>query len=244
MISVFIPVFNEEKNIRNVIKNIEAARKAANNIPLDVIFVNDASTDKTPHILAEIEKKYPYVRSISHKTNQGIGTGLKEAVKIAKYAKFMIVPGDDDASHYLIRNMFLHRGDAEIIFSYYLNKEIRGRLRNILSTTYGLLYMTIFNVYIQYINGVALYPTKKLRSLDIKSKRFSITAEINIKLLRLGCTYNEIAGYMQTGLQQSTLISLKNVFEVVMTFLRLIYEISWQKRRIFSKKPTRIIIHE
>lgn len=240
MISIFIPVFNEEKHIQAVIANTLRAAKRAGEVSLDIIIVNDASTDQTAQIIADLEKRYSFIRSIHHKQNQGIGIGIKEAIKIAKYPKFMIVPGDDDAAQDLLTDLMKHRNDAEIIFSYYLNKEIRGRKRNILSTIYGLIYMTVFNVYIQYINCPVVYPTAKLKKLNIQSKRFSFTAEINIKLLRLGCTYHEIPGYMQTGLDQSTSFKLKNLWEVFVTFIKLVNEINFTDKAKFNHYPKRI----
>lgn len=244
MISIIIPALNEEKYLRNVIKNIVTAQKDVGTIPIDIIIVNDASTDKTPQIIRALEKRYPFVRSIHHTANQGMGTGFREAVQIAKYPKLMVVPGDNDTAQSLIKKMFLHRNDAEVLFSYYLNKEMRGRVRNILSTLYGLLYMTVFNVYIQYINCVAIYPTKKLQKLDIKSRRFSIIAEVNIKLLCSGCHYYEIAGDMQTGLDKSTSIKLKNIIEVIVTFIKLVYEIKLTNRYLFNRRPIRIKVDD
>ncbi len=240
MISIFISVLNEEVYLPQVISNVLKARKRAGNIPLDIIIVDDGSTDKTPRIITELKKKYVFIRSIRHEENKGIGTGFKEAVQIAKYSKFMIVPGDNDASQDLLTDLMRHRNNAEIIFSYYLNKEVRGKKRNILSSIYGLIYMILFNIYIQYINCVAVYPTAKLKKLDIKSSRFSITAEINIKLLRMGSTYHEIPGYMQTGLDQSTSFSMKNLVEIIVTFFNLLYEVYYDRRKVYSYLPKRI----
>ena len=242
MISIIIPVFNEESNIRLVIAAVLAAQKQAGKVPLDIIIVNDASTDKTPQIIAQLEKKYRFIRSIHHQINRGIGVGFKEALAVAKYPKFMIVPGDNDAGVGTIKNLFLHAKDADVIFSYYINKEMRGRMRNFLSALYGLIYMLVFDVYIQYINCAAVYSTQLLRKLDIKAQRFSITAEVNIKVLCMGCTYHEVAGYMQTGIGQSKSIRIKNVFEIIKTFIAVMYEIKFAKRDFSNKKPKRIIV--
>ncbi len=85
-----------------------------------------------------------------------------------------------------------------------------------------------------------MYATKKLKKLDIKSTRFSITAEIAIKMLRSGCTLYEIAGKMQTGVEGSTSLSFKNLSEIILTFMRLVYEIYYEKRDFFNHRPVRV----
>lgn len=240
MISIIIPAYNEEKNIEASVTNTIKAAKAAGNVPLDIIVVNDASTDRTKSIITKLEGKYPVVRSIHHDKNKGIGESFKEALAIATYPKFMIVPGDNDASPMLLEQLFKEYNKAEMILSYYINKEDRGRFRNFLSTLYGIIYMLIFDVYVQYLNGISIYPTEKLRKISINATRFSITAEVNIKLLRLGCTYHEVMGRMQTGILGSTSITLQNLIEIFKTFFYLVYEIKFSKRHLYNKKPKRI----
>jgi hypothetical protein len=53
-LSVVIPVFNEERWIRICLDAVHAAGAAAQ-LPLDVVVVDDGSTDATPAVLAELE---------------------------------------------------------------------------------------------------------------------------------------------------------------------------------------------
>jgi len=72
---IIIPVFNEEKNISEVIKNIYQSVPNSN-----ILVVDDGSTDGTPEVL-----NHNNIPCISHATNFGYGaavqTGLKYAVK-------------------------------------------------------------------------------------------------------------------------------------------------------------------
>lgn len=237
-----VPAFNEEERLEGTIRNLVECAKIAGNIALDIIIVNDASTDKTAVVTDRLEKKYPSVRSIHHTVNGGIGVGVREAIAAAKFSKFSIIPGDNVVSPDLITKMFLHSGDADVIVTYFLNREIRTPLRIILSDLYGLIYMTTFGVYVLYLNSVCIYPTKKLRQLTLLSSRFSIPAELTIKLLRMGSSYIELSGfYMKEGTKKSTSFSLKNLLEVIIIYIRLIYEIYGEKRSFFAHKPRRII---
>tara|TARA_B100001248_G_C27365646_1_gene448864 strand:+ start:483 stop:1334 length:852 start_codon:yes stop_codon:yes gene_type:complete len=91
VIVVVIPVFNEEKNIGNVIKNV---------LPNcdKIIVVNDASTDNSIEVIEKFSNENVLI--ISNNKNLGIGgatkVGIKKAIEIgAKY----IVKFDGDGQH-------------------------------------------------------------------------------------------------------------------------------------------------
>src|SRR5436190_1620737 len=73
-ISVVVPVYNEEETVAQVLESLAQ-------VPLDleVIVVDDASTDRTWEILQAIRQKAPFhsYRFIRHDYNQGKGVGLR-----------------------------------------------------------------------------------------------------------------------------------------------------------------------
>lgn len=72
MLSVVVPTFNEGKNIRNLVTQIDDALKG---IPYEIVFVDD-SKDDTPQVIMEVAKDFPAVR-MEHRTGE---TGLATAV--------------------------------------------------------------------------------------------------------------------------------------------------------------------
>lgn len=50
----------------------------------EVIFVEDASTDKTKEYILQIEKKFADIRYVFHKKNTGKGRSIADGVKIAR----------------------------------------------------------------------------------------------------------------------------------------------------------------
>lgn len=242
MLTVMIPALNEEKNIYKTAKTLLSAAKDANDIPLDIVIVNDGSTDETKQEIEKLEKKSSYIRSIHHKENLGIGASLSEVIKIAKYPHFLLIPGDNVVSKQLLVDMILSIGKADLIISYFINKEIRTRLRNFLSALYGIIYMGTFNVYVQYLNSVCIYPTEKIRKLVLISSRYSIPAELTIKLLCQGNSFLEVPGlYLAEGQSTSTSISIKNLWEIIYTYFFMIFEMKIKNPNCFRKKPVRII---
>jgi len=82
-VSVIVPVYNEEKTVAQVLTLLSQ-------VPLDleVIVVDDASTDRTWEILQGLRQQEPFAgyRFIRHEYNQGKGVGLKTG--------FALVSGD------------------------------------------------------------------------------------------------------------------------------------------------------
>ena len=69
-LSIVIPCFNEESNVLNTHKRLSSViKKATKNYEL--LFIDDASTDKTLEILKSLVKKDPHVAVVSFARNFG-----------------------------------------------------------------------------------------------------------------------------------------------------------------------------
>ena len=100
-IIVLLPAFNEEASIGNLLKNFKdiAAKLPA---PLQLIIVNDGSTDQTSHVIEHYTPTLP-IHLISHPTNQGLGqairTGLAAALTLAEDDDDVVISMDADHTH-------------------------------------------------------------------------------------------------------------------------------------------------
>ena len=72
-ISVAMPVFNESKTLRDILRRVLAVRRV-----YEVIVVDDASQDETPEILADF-REHPRVRVVRQEKNQGKEAALRRA---------------------------------------------------------------------------------------------------------------------------------------------------------------------
>jgi len=240
MITVAVLALNEEKFLSKTIDTMLEAAALAGNIPLEIIIVNDGSTDGTAEVIQRLQARHPFIRSIHHAQNQGLGVGARESIKLAKYPKIIFAPGDNDLPKELLTQLFLNINKADLILAYYMNMKQRGWFRNGLSRIYTFIYQRTFNVPIRYINSPCIYPTQGLRSINIRSNRFGFSAEMTIKMLCLGCTFYQVPGYRQLESSPSRSISLKNLNEVADVFLNLVYEIKISGRNIFNHHPVEI----
>jgi hypothetical protein len=153
----------------------------------------------------------------------------------------MVVPGDNDMSDAFIEIMVRHRDAADLVIAAPLNLEIRPYFRIILSLLYRLFYFVAFNVYVFYVNAPSVWPVERVRAIRPKSRRFSIVSEINVKLLRSGCSFAEIPGYFSGG-KPGGAATWRNLLEVVSTFLRMNWEIHVSQRRRFANRPRRVYV--
>jgi len=87
MVSLIIPCYNSEKTIRQSLESV-----FAQNYPnLEIIAVNDGSTDQTAHIL----KEFPTVHTYTFSKNKGVAAALNEGLKHAKGEFIQILDSDD-----------------------------------------------------------------------------------------------------------------------------------------------------
>ena len=88
-LSIIIPVYNEEKTILKILKKIDVLKKYSE---LEIIVINDGSTDKTLEIL--IENKNLYTKLIEIKKNSGKGKAVIEGLKKVKSDYVVIQDAD------------------------------------------------------------------------------------------------------------------------------------------------------
>ena len=90
-ISIIIPVYNSEKYLDRCFKSI-LDNKYDN---LEVIVVNDGSSDNSQKIIDGYVKKYPKVFVSINQKNQGIGATRNNGIKKASGKYIMFIDNDD-----------------------------------------------------------------------------------------------------------------------------------------------------
>ena len=81
-LSVLIPVYNEEENLRELAEEVGAALSALK-MTSEVILVDDGSTDKSYKIIQELATQYPGFKGISLGRNVGQTAALAAGIKHA-----------------------------------------------------------------------------------------------------------------------------------------------------------------
>ena len=111
LISVIIPVYNVERYLNECLNSVLV--QTFHN--LEIILVNDGSTDKTGEICDEYAKKDDRVK-VFHKDNTGVASSRNVGVGLASGDFLIFVDGDDVADKEMIEVLYenLMKYDADI----------------------------------------------------------------------------------------------------------------------------------
>ena len=80
-LSIVIPCYNEEKNIPFLLKKFS---EIISNEDLEVVLVNNGSTDNSQKVLEELIPNYSFARTVLVPVNKGYGYGILQGLKETK----------------------------------------------------------------------------------------------------------------------------------------------------------------
>lgn len=80
-LSVVVPCYNEEKNIPLILERFKEVIKRDD---IEVILVDNGSTDNSAKVLAELIPNYPFAKTVKVEENQGYGFGIIQGLKNAR----------------------------------------------------------------------------------------------------------------------------------------------------------------
>lgn len=100
MISVIIPVYNTQKQLYKSIESI-LKQKYKN---IEILIIDDGSTDKSLHVCKEIAKKDKRIKIIQ-KENGGVSSARNVGIKNANGEYIYFMDSDDYAHNDLLKNM-------------------------------------------------------------------------------------------------------------------------------------------
>ena len=154
-ISIIIPVYNSEKFIEKCLDSVVSQKGAE----LDIIVINDGSTDGTLKIL---EKYKDNVRVISSETNSGVSSARNKGIPMIQGDYVMFLDADDHLPEGAIDVLtgVIEKTDADIVkFRLRLvYPDGRSKLRQNQFDTYDVIEKKDFKkkIYPYFIKGIRL----------------------------------------------------------------------------------------
>ena len=123
-ISFVVPCYNSEDYMEKCIDSLLVGKD-----DVEIIIVDDGSSDKTGKIADSYQKKYPSIVKAIHQENGGHGAGINTGLKHAKGKYFKVVDSDDwvDEHAYLELLKNIKNIDSDLIIMNYVYSYVDGR---------------------------------------------------------------------------------------------------------------------
>lgn len=82
-ISVVLPGFNEADNIEAMLAEVDSVLQSLN-VPGEIVYVDDGSTDASRAMLEKAAAIYPHLRALYHRTNFGQSAAIHTGIQAAR----------------------------------------------------------------------------------------------------------------------------------------------------------------
>jgi glycosyltransferase involved in cell wall biosynthesis len=183
LLSVVMPVYNECNTVEEIIRRVLAVK-----MRIELIVVDDVSTDGTREILDELQKELGFIL-LRQSRNGGKGSALRRGF-LAVTGDMMIIQDADleySPEEYPLLTSLITSGRADVVFgsrflgthrvfllTHYLGNRLLTFLTNVLYNTMLTDMETCYKV----------MRTDVLRSMELKSNGFGIEPEITAKVFK------------------------------------------------------------
>lgn len=183
-LSILMPVYNEEARLADAVKQ---ALDVQYPCEIELVVVDDGSTDRTGQILAGMDNSR--MRVIPHERNQGKGAAIMTAVNAAEGDYLVILDADLEYSPTDIPQLLqpVLEGRTTVVYG---NRTFGSHSSFSFWYVMGNKAVTtaanmLFNCYLGDLETCfKLMPVELYRSLRIRSRGFGMEAEVTGKLLR------------------------------------------------------------
>jgi glycosyltransferase involved in cell wall biosynthesis len=193
-LSIIVPAYNEEDNIREAIEKIEASL----DIPHELVVVNDHSSDRTGQIVEELSQQYKNINLVENKRERGFANALRTGFQYASAELLVPVMGDlcddlatvkkmlakADEGYDIICGCRYIRGGARLG-----GPKVKGFFSSFVGwTLHYLLWIPTHDV----ANAFKMYRKKVIDNIDTRAEGFDISMEITLKGYYAGFKITEI----------------------------------------------------
>jgi glycosyltransferase involved in cell wall biosynthesis len=185
-LSVVMPVYNERATLEEV-----AARVLAGPLEIELICVDDGSSDGSREILAQLQARNPQIRALLQPRNMGKGAALRRGIQEST-GDFVIIQDADleyDPSEYELLLRPLIDGKADVVYG---SRFLGGGPHRVLYFWHsvGNWILTLISNALTNMNMSDMETCYKvfrreiLQSIPIEEDRFGFEPEITVKIAK------------------------------------------------------------
>ena len=204
LISIIVPVYNEEKTVKEILEKINELDFWSKNTNLskEIIVVDDKSIDGTVEKLKNLKDTGKIDNLIFHEINQGKGAAIRSGLKEA-IGEIIIIQDADleyDPKDYSRLIKPIIDGKADVVYgSRFLGGTSDGhrvlyfwhRVANAILTLFSNI-LTDMNL-TDMETGYKAFKKDSLKSITLKENRFGFEPEITIKLAKKRLRFFEVS---------------------------------------------------
>jgi len=232
-LSIVLPAWNEEEGI---LATLDAVAESADALigagevdTVEVVVVDDGSTDGTPGLLAERSAADTRVVVVTHPQNRGLGAGVRSGLAAA--TGDVVLYTDSDLPFDLIEVAkalrIMRQRDVAMVALYRHDRTGEGVRRFVYSYTYNVLVRSVLGVRVRDVNFAGKFMRRDLvDALDLRSEGSFVDAELVAKAERLGFGVAQFGvDYFPRSRGVSTLSSTPVVVGIVREMRSLLPEV-------------------
>jgi len=221
-LSVVVPVYNEERWIREVISRIQAV-----DIPKEIIIVDDCSKDSTRDILKTYND--PTIRVFFQEVNQGKGAALRRGFQEATGDVILVQDADleYDPAEYPRLLQPIIEGKADVVYGsrfigeshrvLYFWHYVANQILTLLSNMFTNLNLTDMETCYK------VFRREVIQNIRLRSNRFGFEPEVTAKIARVRPhwrVYEIPISYSGRTYEEGKKIGLKDAFTALYCILR------------------------
>jgi glycosyltransferase involved in cell wall biosynthesis len=189
LVSVVVPVFNESATVGQVVEELLALP-----LRLEVLLVDDGSTDASPAVLAQFAERHNEVKVLTQLRNRGKGAAVRRGISASTGDILLIQDADLEYSPSDIAALIdpLLSGKADAVFGTRLRGGAHPQRAHLFWHYAGNRFLTLlanvlYNTTISDMEvGYKAFRGDLVRGLELISDDFRIEPELTAKVLRLG----------------------------------------------------------
>lgn len=221
-LSVLMAVYNEERTVGSAVSQVLGIDSP---VEIELVVVDDGSTDSTAELLASVED--PRLVKLSHLTNRGKGAAIRTAAGAARGDYLVVCDADLEYDPQDIARLLepvVCRG-ATVVF---------GTRTFTSHTAYSFWYVLgnravtmaanlFYNCWISDLEtGLKLMPASLYRDLAVRADGFGMEAEVTAKLLRRGIRPYEVpVSYRARGREEGKKLTWRDGVEAMWILARV-----------------------
>jgi len=227
-LTAFFPVYNEEKNVEEMVKQLKKMLpKVAN--AWEIVIVNDGSKDRTAAVAERLAAASPLVRVVHHTHNRGYGAALKTGFATAQYDWVFFTDGDLQFNIQQLGEFIPYTLKSNVVIGYRKSRA-EGGLRAFNARVFKLFVDLLFRLHVKDIDcAFKLFKTRIVQSLELDSSGALISAEVLYKLKKKNQKFVQLpVDHLERKFGSSTGASGKVIIKAMWEFVRLYLKMKLQ----------------